>query len=124
MLISESNQKTHSAQPTVISLFTCGMGMDLGFEKAGFNTVYANDITKFACNTIRENRPELPCDEGDITEIPSKKILEKSGFKKGEIDVVIGGPPCQSFSTAGMRKGLDDKRGMALFEYIRVIKDV
>ncbi len=112
------------SQPKAISLFTCGMGMDLGFEKAGFNTVYTNDITKFACNTIRENRPKLVCDEGDITEITSKEILKKSGFGKGEIDVVIGGPPCQSFSTAGMRKGLDDKRGMALLEYIRVIKDV
>ena len=111
-------------KPTVISLFTCGMGMDLGFEKAKFQTVYANDITKFACNTIKKNRPEIPCDEGDITEISSKEILRKSNYKKGEIDVVIGGPPCQSFSTAGMRKGLDDKRGMALLEFIRVIRDV
>ena len=112
------------SKPTVISLFTCGMGMDLGFEKAKFQTVYANDITKFACNTIKKNRPEIPCDEGDITEISSKEILKKSNYKKGEIDVVIGGPPCQSFSTAGMRKGLDDKRGMALLEFIRVIRDV
>ena len=112
------------SKPTVISLFTCGMGMDLGFEKAKFQTVYANDITKFACNTIKKNRPEIPCDEGDITEISSKEILRKSNYKKGEIDVVIGGPPCQSFSTAGMRKGLDDKRGMALLEFIRVIRDV
>ena len=112
------------SKPTVISLFTCGMGMDLGFEKAKFQTVYANDITKFACNTIKKNRPEIPCDEGDITEISSKEILRKSNYKKGEIDVVIGGPPCQSFSTAGMRKGLEDKRGMALLEFIRVIRDV
>ena len=124
MPASKSKDKTGSSEPTVISLFTCGMGMDLGFEKAGYKTVYANDITKFACNTIRENRPNLPCDEGDITEIPSKKILEKSGHDKGSIDIIIGGPPCQSFSTAGMRKGLDDKRGMALLEYIRVIKDI
>jgi len=115
---------TKLTKPTVISLFTCGMGMDLGFEKAKFQTVYANDITKFACNTIKKNRPKIPCDEGDITEISSKEILKKSNYKKGEIDVVIGGPPCQSFSTAGMRKGLDDKRGMALLEFIRVIQDV
>ena len=116
-------KKIHN-KPTVISLFTCGMGLDLGFEKARYNTVYANDIAKFACNTIRENRKKIPCDEGDITEISSKEILRKSKAKKGEIDVVIGGPPCQSFSTAGMRKGLEDKRGMALLEFIRVIKDV
>ncbi len=117
-------KKLNSKNPTVISLFTCGMGMDVGFEKAKFQTVYTNDITKFACNTIRQNRSEIPCDEGDITEISSKEILKKSKHKKGEIDVVIGGPPCQSFSTAGARKGLEDKRGMALLEFIRVIRDV
>jgi len=117
-------KKLNSRNPTVLSLFTCGMGMDLGFEKAKFETVYTNDIEKFACNTIRHNRSEIPCDEGDITDISSKEILKKSGFKKSEIDVVIGGPPCQSFSTAGARKGLDDKRGMALLEFIRVIRDV
>jgi len=117
-------KKLNSKNPTVISLFTCGMGMDVGFEKAKFQTVYTNDITKFACNTIRQNRSEIPCDEGDITNISSKEILKKSKHKKGEIDVVIGGPPCQSFSTAGARKGLDDKRGMALLEFIRVIRDV
>jgi DNA (cytosine-5)-methyltransferase 1 len=117
-------KKLNSKNPTVISLFTCGMGMDVGFEKAKFQTVYTNDITKFACDTIRQNRSEIPCDEGDITNISSKEILKKSKHKKGEIDVVIGGPPCQSFSTAGARKGLEDKRGMALLEFIRVIRDV
>ena len=110
--------------PKVISLFTCGMGMDLGFEMAGFKTVYANDIAKFACDTIRHNREGINCDLGDITNIKSSEILKKSGLKKGEVDVVIGGPPCQSFSTAGARKGFDDKRGIALLEFIRIIRDV
>ena len=110
--------------PKVISLFTCGMGMDLGFEMAGFKTVYANDIAKFACDTIRHNREGINCDLGDITNIKSSEILKRSGLKKGEADVVIGGPPCQSFSTAGARKGFDDKRGIALLEFIRIIRDV
>ena len=110
--------------PKVISLFTCGMGMDLGFEMAGFKTVYANDIAKFACDTIRRNRDGVHCDLGDITNIESSEILKRSGLKKGEADVVIGGPPCQSFSTAGARKGFDDKRGIALLEFIRIIRDV
>jgi len=105
------------------------MGMDIGFGKAGFKTVYANDIARFACNTIRKNREkelgkkQMVCDEGDITDIPTKEILEKIKMKNGEIDVVIGGPPCQSFSTAGMRRGLDDERGAALLQFIRVIKE-
>lgn len=98
--------------------------MDLGFEAAKFRTVYANDIESFACETIRANREKIPCDKGDITDIPTKQIIKRSGLKKAEIDVVIGGPPCQSFSTAGMRKGFDDKRGIALLEYIRVVKDI
>ena len=117
-------QEQAAREMRVISLFTCGMGMDIGFGKAGFNTVYSNDIAKFACDTIRQNRPGLHCDEGDITEIRSEQILESAGARRGEVDVVIGGPPCQSFSTAGMRRGLEDKRGMALLEFIRVVKDV
>ena len=56
--------------------------------------------------------------------IRSDQILERAGVQSGDADVVIGGPPCQSFSTAGMRRGLEDKRGMALLEFIRIVKDV
>ena len=84
--------RTKLLKPSVISLFTCGMGMDIGFAKAGFNTVYSNDITKFACNTIRRNRPGLHCDEGDIIGIRSDQILERAGVQSGDADVVIGGP--------------------------------
>ena len=122
MLVSKQEQTAREMR--VISLFTCGMGMDIGFEKAGFITVYANDITKFACDTIRRNKPGLHCDEGDITEIRSEQIMKNARVKKEEVDVVIGGPPCQSFSTAGMRRGLDDKRGMALLEFMRIVRDV
>ena len=117
-------------QPTVISLFTCGMGMDAGFEKAGFQTIYANDITKFACETIRTikkkeiKKKTLHLDEGSIFDIPSKKILDNIGLEKGEPDIIIGGPPCQSFSTAGMRKGLKDDRGKAVLEYIKKVEEI
>ena len=111
-------------KPKAISLFTCGMGMDFGFEKGGFETVYTNDIEEFAYNTIKKNRPDIQCDHDDITNIKSSEILRRCNLKKGEADVVIGGPPCQSFSTAGKRKGFDDERGIALLQFIRVIRDV
>ncbi len=130
MQATKLKQKKHYDSPTVISLFTCGMGMDRGFENAGFQTVYANDITKFACETIRNVKKEeigkkiLHLDEGSIFNIPSEKILENIGLEEGEPDLIIGGPPCQSFSTAGMRKGLKDDRGMAVMEYIKKINEI
>jgi len=124
MLVQKLADKKLESRPTVFSLFTCGMGMDLGFEKAGFETVYTNDIAKFACDTIRANRPKILCDEGDIAEISTDGILQKTNLRKGETDVIIGGPPCQSFSTAGMRKGFHDKRGITLLEFIRVVKEI
>lgn len=116
----KTEKKGSITKPSVISLFSCAMGMDLGFEKAGFDIKYANDIEKFACDTIKQNRRDIYCEHGDITEIPTSEILRNAGIKK--VDVIIGGPPCQSFSTAGARKGLEDKRGMALLEFIRVIE--
>lgn len=119
------HNKPHAsaAKPTVISLFTCGMGMDIGFGKAGFDTRYANDVTRFACDTINSNRPGIPCDHADIANVPSGRIMGKASLKRGEVDVVIGGPPCQPFSTAGKRRGANDKRSLALGEYIRIIRD-
>ena len=130
MLVSKIKQVKKYDRPTVISLFTCGMGMDKGFEKAGFQTVYANDITEFACATIEKvkktaiKKKILQLDKGDISEIPSKNILEKIELENGEPDVIIGGPPCQSFSTAGMRKGLNDERGKAVLEYIKKVREI
>jgi len=116
--------KRNAVKPSVVSLFTCGMGMDIGFEKAGFIIKYTNDIASFACNTIRKMRPNIICDEGDISKIRTSTILKKIHLKKGEVDVVIGGPPCQPFSTAGTRNGFEAENGHALLEFIRIIREV
>lgn len=97
--------------------------MDIGFAKAGFNTRYANDITKFAIETVKFNKPGIPYDFGDIADIASADIMRKASLKMEEADVVIGGPPCQPFSPAGKRRGANDKRSHALREYMRVIRD-
>ena len=100
----------------IISLFSgCG-GLDLGFEKAGFDVVWANEYDKTIWDTYKANFPNTKLDTRSIRDIPSSEIPDN-------VVGVIGGPPCQSFSEAGKGRGIKDKRGQLFFEYIRVIKD-
>ena len=110
-----------------ISLFSGVGGLDFGFEAAGFRTAVAVEMNSVACETMRLNR-RWPVLEGDIKEISSKDILSAAGMKKGEADVLIGGPPCQPFSKSGYwAKGdagrLDDPRADTLVHYLRVLRD-
>lgn len=103
----------------VISLFSgCG-GLDLGFEKAGFNIPIANEFDKTIWETFKINHPKTKLIEGDIRNVTKKDIEE---FFDGEIDGIIGGPPCQSWSEAGSLKGINDPRGKLFFDYIRLLK--
>lgn len=101
----------------VISLFSgCG-GLDLGFEKAGFEVPIANEFDKTIWATFKENHPNTKLIEGDIR-------LIKSEIFPDDVDGIIGGPPCQSWSEAGTLKGIDDARGQLFFEYIRILRKV
>ena len=108
----------------VISLFSGAGGMDIGFEEAGFEIAVAVEQDSSCCNTLRINRPHLKVIEGDISAITTEHILKEAGLKPLEPALVIGGPPCQSFSLAGKRMGMDDKRGMLLLEFVRVVHEV
>lgn len=104
----------------VISLFSgCG-GLDLGLEKAGFNIPIANEFDKTIWETFKINHPKTKLIEGDIRNVTKKDIEE---FFDGEIDGIIGGPPCQSWSEAGSLKGINDPRGKLFFDYIRLLKE-
>jgi DNA (cytosine-5)-methyltransferase 1 len=109
---------------TAISLFTGAMGLDLGVEKAGFRVTAAVELNKHACESIRLNRPNLPLFAEDIANVTGKDLLEASNLKKGELDLLIGGPPCQSFSTAGKRRSLTDTKGNCIFEYLRLLEEL
>ena len=99
----------------IISLFSgCG-GLDLGFEKAGFNIVVANEFDSTIWETFKANHPKTKLIEGDIRQI-------KDSDFPNNIDGIIGGPPCQSWSEAGSRRGIDDLRGQLFYEYIRILK--
>ena len=96
----------------------CG-GLDLGFENAGFNCIWANDSDKDACQTYRENFPKNVLHEGKIENIeaPSKRDID-------DLTVLLGGFPCQAFSNAGQRKGISDHRGQLYKHCIDYIKEL
>ena len=97
--------------------------MDIGFHSAGFSTVVAIEQDHSCCNTLRLNMPGVPIIEADIRRISTETILKAARAKPLEIDLVIGGPPCQSFSMAGLREGLNDPRGLLPFEFLRVVRE-
>ena len=99
----------------LISLFTGAGGLDLGFEQAGLEVVWANEFDSTIWDTFKHNFPNAELDTRNIIDIPSSDIPEADG--------IIGGPPCQSWSEAGAGRGINDKRGQLFFEYIRILKD-
>jgi len=116
------------SQPKVISLYSGAGGLDYGFEAAGFETVFANDLDHDSCETLRLNR-EWPVVERSIFDVPTEEILETAGARTGDIDVLIGGPPCQPFSKSsywvrGDAGRLNDPRAATLDAYLRVLEEV
>ena len=104
----------------LISLFSgCG-GLDLGFERAGFDIPVANEFDKTIWETFKVNHPNSHLIEGDIRKITKDDLAQ---YIKGEVDGIIGGPPCQSWSEAGSLRGIEDARGQLFFEYIRILQD-
>lgn len=99
----------------IISLFSGAGGLDLGFEKAGFKVVVANEFDKNICPTYKYNHPNTKLIEGNIRKIDDTLFPD-------DIIGVIGGPPCQSWSEAGSMRGIEDLRGQLFYDYIRIIK--
>lgn len=99
----------------IISLFSGAGGLDLGFERAGFDIPIANEYDKNIWATYKANHPKTHLIEGDI------RNIQETDFPN-EIDGIIGGPPCQSWSEAGALRGIDDARGQLFFDYIRILK--
>jgi DNA (cytosine-5)-methyltransferase 1 len=99
----------------IVSFFAGAGGLDLGFEKAGFNVAWANEYDKDIWETYAKNHPHTFLDKRSITQIPSSEVPECIG--------IIGGPPCQSWSEAGAARGIQDKRGQLFFDFIRILQD-
>jgi len=101
----------------VISLFSgCG-GLDLGFERAGFDIPIANEYDQTIWSTFKINHPNTYLIERDIRKV-------KGSVFPDNVDGIIGGPPCQSWSEAGSLRGIDDARGQLFYDYIRILRKV
>ena len=106
-----------------ISLFSGAMGLDLGIERAGFDIRVCVEMDKWAAETIRANT-DIPVINGDINNISTEDILNVANLRREDVTLVVGGPPCQAFSTAGRQRGLADFRGNVILQYLRVVSDI
>ncbi len=104
-----------------ISLFSGAMGLDLGLEKAGINIKICQDFDMSCYRTMLINNK--PAMSGDILYIDSNTILDAAGLSRGEAFLLCGGPPCQPFSTAGKRMGINDPRGSLFMEFVRMVNE-
>lgn len=107
---------------SAVSLFSGGGGLDLGVSLAGFEVVFSSDIEMQLGETVKFNVPEATVLAKDIRELKANEIRLLT--ERNEFDLLIGGPPCQSFSILGKRESLNDPRGMLVYEYARLIKEV
>lgn len=99
----------------IVSFFAGSGGLDLGFENADFDIIWANEYDKSIWETYRRNHTNTYLDTRSIVDVPSSEVPDCDG--------IIGGPPCQSWSEAGSLRGIEDKRGQLFFEFIRIIED-
>lgn len=112
--------KIDASKPVALSFFSGAMGLDLGVEKAGFEIRLACEIDKYCRQTIAINKPNAAL-LSDINEYSAKDIRKVAGLiESDEIDLIMGGPPCQAFSTAGKRNGFNDDRGNVFLKYLEL----
>ncbi|HEY1054359.1 MAG TPA: DNA (cytosine-5-)-methyltransferase, partial [Emticicia sp.] len=117
---SNSEIETSTISPkgsfNVLELFAGAGGLAIGLEQAGLKCIALNEIDHWAAETLRINRPNWNVLEGDIKDLSFIS-------QKGKVDVVTGGFPCQSFSYAGKKLGLEDARGTLFYEFARVVDE-
>lgn len=107
-----------------LSFFSGALGLDLGLEAAGFEPLLACEVNKHCIETIKNNKPNLPI-IGDIRDYSVTEILDIAGIDITEpVDLIVGGPPCQAFSTAGSRKSFEDERGNVFLKYLEIATEI
>lgn len=120
LLNIKSNRETF----TNVELFAGAGGLALGLEQAGFINLLSNDFDKDSCNTLKTNRPDwnVVCDS--VENLAEQNLLKKLNLQEGELDLLSGGYPCQSFSYAGKKLGLNDVRGTMFYYFAKILKQL
>jgi len=113
----DDSVKNLSLTYSTIELFAGAGGLALGIEKAGFDTLGLIEFDKDAADSLKLNRPNWRVINDDIANISCLDLEEYFGIKKGDLDLLSGGAPCQAFSYAGKRLGLEDARGTLFYHY-------
>jgi DNA (cytosine-5)-methyltransferase 1 len=115
---------THAdrAERAFISFFSGALGLDLGLESRNLTCLAANEIDPVTCETIRRNRPKLRLYDSDIRKLSPEQLLRDLNLERQQLFAIVGGPPCQAFSTAGRRLGLNDERGNVFLHFIELIR--
>lgn len=112
-------------KPIAISFFTGAGGLDMGIHAAGFDVKICCEIEETYCQTLRNNHPDWNVKQGDIMTYNKNILYQEAGLRKNtKVDLVIGGSPCQSFSTAGKRLAFDDIRGQAMLKYADLVEEI
>lgn len=113
-----------------VSIFSGAGGLDIGLQQAGWDCLYATDFDRYAVETLKLNAAagrfhgDGVIKQADIRDLTGKKMLSEMGKRRGDITLLAGGPPCQSWSSAGHQLGFNDPRGRLFEDYLRVAKEL
>ena len=123
-IVQDNHEEASHKTFTTIELFAGAGGLALGIEKAGFETLGLIEFDKDASDTLKCNRPNWRVINDDIANISCLDLKEYFGLAEGELDLLSGGAPCQSFSYAGKRLGLEDARGTLFLSLRKILRAI
>lgn len=121
-------KKKRKRKLKAIDLFAGAGGFSLGLQQAGIDVVAAVEKDKFCCDTLRANKksafPKMRIIEEDITQLSGAQLLKKVNMRKRQLDVLVGGPPCQGFTFASSKRSINDPCSKLMWEFIRMVKEI